>query len=1068
MTSRKRRSVDASAKAASAPKSAKLARTGSKVGALQPSRRGSRSSSKERFVESSAPGQGQTQPEAAAGEEQAQSRLRRNLRQTSSTRERAKGHSSQGKAASVHMPAAEQHQSADEDSSSSEQLAQRSGKDAMAVVVGLRRSRRSGQASQSAAKRAARASTRALTERTAEKQTASGSASVSETSIGTDHDAGDDGDDDDDDDDDDEAFSSESTLNASRAETTGRTSRAAPSANAPGAARSTAPASGPCEGSVAEDENAASIAALSVEERAKQQLELERALARVREEAELLVRIAQTLPSFAVEDTGAQPVVSAPVAVNEDAAADAAADTATVPKTQSNEGSISTDEMVRANSCDGTNGLEMAQQQVMELVKQTIGALAAETPKEYADSFALAHMFIADLVDLERRRYALENRIQRNFELQQAYLHKYAQARFREVEHQYLVAEESLRERLLEAAFQRQRRYRIACQLDRDPMVLFGQPPVMIPPGFAGVPYQLLPARPRGASPAAMGTAANLTPEESLLLLERRPVSLGLEPGEASDDLREVQRAITALRRRAKAGNAHAGRAPGASGNETATDGQLLTSAGRAPSGPTGRQTGARARASNRQSTGARHSHERSSIAETGTQSSAHRAPAAGTAAIGNGSLSAAGDLGIDWNDQKQRSRLAVGLVQRDQPAHRLGARPGNATRELPPEQPRTGAVGRSATTTVATAASTTPTSGHVAAPKAARGSAGAHDAGTSSDARSTGKRGRPRKRPPLEPTGAGDRGSNAGMPPRPSTNKVRKPPTSARDKRPVHPPPEPENDVSSSSSSTAAPRSDVGTVSSTVHPGFEHNAEQAGRSLASSPAMTRPLKSESAPNESAADKAPDSSVAKSDTSSGRVAGAAAPLQTQHASTREANQFAVEAVAPAPVPDNAPERSASPRTPQVSEPRVNTGDAGHPGTALSPGTPDIAAAQPSAVTAVPADEKPIPMPEFPVGGDPDAFVSRGTLFYRGMQLHRGDQVAVRVLPKGSTSGAVYVGLASGSPEAQADNQAAQVFHGPLVSLNVKELHIRDAEHRVYVTWLQSGRAELVHLAEHQA
>jgi hypothetical protein len=186
-------------------------------------------------------------------------------------------------------------------------------------------------------------------------------------------------------------------------------------------------------------------------------------------------------------------------------------------------------------------------------------------------------------------------RIQRNFELQQAYLHKYAQARFREVEHQYLVAEESLRERLLEAAFQRQRRYRIACQLDRDPMVLFGQPPVMIPPGFAGVPYQLLPARPRGASPAAMGTAANLTPEESLLLLERRPVSLGLEPGEASDDLREVQRAITALRRRAKAGNAHAGRAPGASGNETATDGQLLTSAGRAPSGPTGRQTSAAA-----------------------------------------------------------------------------------------------------------------------------------------------------------------------------------------------------------------------------------------------------------------------------------------------------------------------------------------------------------------------------------------------------------------------------------------------------------------------------------------
>ncbi|KAF6000800.1 hypothetical protein F1559_000449 [Cyanidiococcus yangmingshanensis] len=103
--------------------------------------------------------------------------------------------------------------------------------------------------------------------------------------------------------------------------------------------------------------------------------------------------------------------------------------------------------------------------------------------------------------------------------------------------------------------------------------------------------------------------------------------------------------------------------------------------------------------------------------------------------------------------------------------------------------------------------------------------------------------------------------------------------------------------------------------------------------------------------------------------------------------------------------------------------------------------------------------------EFPIGGDPDAFVSRGTLFYRGMQLHKGDQVAIRVLPKGSTSGAVHVGLASGSPEAQADIEAAEIYQGPLVSLNVKELHVQDAEHRVYVTWLQSGRAELIYLGK---
>ncbi|KAF6000799.1 hypothetical protein F1559_000436 [Cyanidiococcus yangmingshanensis] len=330
-------------------------------------------------------------------------------------------------------------------------------------------------------------------------------------------------------------------------------------------------------------------------------------------------------------------------------------------------------------------------------------------------------------------------------DLQLAFLEQYAQARFREAQHQRCVSEEALRERFLEAAFRRQRQRRVAGQLHRDPMVLFGQPPVMIPPGFAGVPYQLLPPRPIRNKTATTGMPFAPAAEEGLQLLERRPVSLGLEPEDASGDLRHVQKAITALRRKARASNSGTGVAGGSSGLSarpgTSISKKTLNAngAGRATNGPASRQTSARGRGTGRPSASGRRSRDQST-GENGL-STQQRASETARGAPGAMLTPSIIEPSADVNDEERRARLAVGLIHRDQAYETLDAKTGDTKGKVE----GAGSVSAFSRRTPAATNATGGLRDNVAGIPVAAGKDVGAVAGTAG--RSISKRGRPRKR---------------------------------------------------------------------------------------------------------------------------------------------------------------------------------------------------------------------------------------------------------------------------------------------------------------------------------
>jgi hypothetical protein len=772
---------------------------------------------------------------------------------------------------------------------------------------------------------------------------------------------------------------------------------------------------------------------LSIEEQEKRRQALEAELAWFRQEATLLVQVAQMIPWAPQEALKEQLAMidTEPSAYKE----------LLIPQQDVISSDAMAMEPLRATLGDSLDALEETRDMVTKFAQTTVEKLLPELRVRIPEPLWLVNQFITDLLDLERRRQALQERIFRNYRLQLAYLERYARARFREAQHQCAVSEEVLRERYLEFAFRRRRQRRIAGQLHRDPMVLFGQPPVMIPPGYAGVPYQLLPPRPSRVKMVGQARPLPLPTPESLQLLERRPVGLGLEPNEALEDVRHVQKAITALRRKARASNSGIGAVGGTVGLGA---GLGTSAAGKSQSGSAANRT-ANGSASRPTSTRGRGAGRPAAVGRRGRDQTQHEQPAvltqkraadAVSGAPGGGSALPIIESTFDIDDEERRARLAVGLIHRDQAYGALQMKSRDAKVQIEDAGAASGLVRRTASAMnpkAAVGSKTLDTSGTSGAGAATGGGTGA---------RTTSKRGRPRKRNTSEP----------------ARTEKNMPLTKPVAKKPPRMPSHSTKEATESSSSVSLPDENLAEETEAVtattsapkqHPQVDGNEEQ-----------------------------PASPIQKQNSIEG--------LQHQaHLSGAAAMELtpALPAISPAvttlPLPETTsghaaeatrPDLVAPTSTPQEKWPApqdcaTTSSEAGNDQKV----THDLSAAVASAATV--AEHPPLPsnlrhgqgLLEFPIGGDPDAFVSRGTLFYRGMQLHKGDQVAIRILPKGSTSGAVYVGLARGSLQAQADVEAAEIFQGPLVSLNVKELHIQDAEHRVYVSWLQSGRAELVSL-----
>ena len=203
---------------------------------------------------------------------------------------------------------------------------------------------------------------------------------------------------------------------------------------------------------------------------------------------------------------------------------------------------------------------------------ERLAAVLQETSAERADGTLLARaaQLIEDLQCIERRRERLLQRAERHRREKLAYLQKYRDACRKQADDEMCVSKEEIREQMVAAAEVAERRRRLAAYWQRDPMIMQAEPPLAMAPGVAGggISYALAPTpatvatqtaalmNAYGGAPEYAGMswegAAAAAPGE-WVLLERQPVHLTADAAEAEDDLRLIQKSVSALKRRLRA-----------------------------------------------------------------------------------------------------------------------------------------------------------------------------------------------------------------------------------------------------------------------------------------------------------------------------------------------------------------------------------------------------------------------------------------------------------------------------------------------------------------------------------
>eukprot|EP00166_Cyanidium_caldarium_P002451 ctg_2398.g369 len=203
---------------------------------------------------------------------------------------------------------------------------------------------------------------------------------------------------------------------------------------------------------------------------------------------------------------------------------------------------------------------------------ERLAAVLQETSAERADgtSLARAAQLIEDLRCIERRRERLLQRAERHRREKLAYLQKYRNACRKQADDEMCVSKEEIREQMVAAAEVAERRRRLAAYWQRDPMIMQAEPPLAMPPvvGGSGIPYALAPTPATAATQtAALMNAYGCTPGYAgmswegaaaaapgeWVVLERRPIHLTADAAEADDDLRLIQKSVSALKRRLRA-----------------------------------------------------------------------------------------------------------------------------------------------------------------------------------------------------------------------------------------------------------------------------------------------------------------------------------------------------------------------------------------------------------------------------------------------------------------------------------------------------------------------------------
>lgn len=273
--------------------------------------------------------------------------------------------------------------------------------------------------------------------------------------------------------------------------------------------------------------------------------------------------------------------------------------------------------------------------------------------------FARSMHMIEDLERVERRRERLLDRVENNYRLQLGYIKRYSESFKMQANDEMKASVQDLRDMMVGAAQLTDRRERVTEQMQRDPMVLFGEPPCMIPPGYAGVPYQLVsapkPSQPFAVDAVGQPNMAGLTlPREwdtsDCISFERRPVHVCALVSDTEEDVRHIQKNMSAIRRRARLS---AQQAAERAANESRGRGGW---SGRGGTSKRGTQTGALARGTSGRSRG------RGRAARSATRDiSAADAESNGTLYWENNGVEHESALQVD----EMRARAAVGLIHK-------------------------------------------------------------------------------------------------------------------------------------------------------------------------------------------------------------------------------------------------------------------------------------------------------------------------------------------------------------------------------------------------------------------